>query len=64
MDVKNGIVMSGPNLNIQPAAGAQRLGLSSEDLAKQIEPYLHGIEAGLDLPPALEGNAYESDAPL
>jgi glutamine synthetase len=23
---------------------------------------LHGIEAGLELPPALEGNAYESDA--
>jgi glutamine synthetase len=23
---------------------------------------LHGIEAGLELPPPLEGNAYESDA--
>ncbi|MEX2211520.1 MAG: glutamine synthetase, partial [Gaiellaceae bacterium] len=24
---------------------------------------LHGVESGLELPPALEGNAYESDAP-
>ncbi|HKA25614.1 MAG TPA: efflux RND transporter permease subunit [Candidatus Eisenbacteria bacterium] len=46
VDVKNGIVVSGPNLNISPAAGAQRLGLSSEDLAKQVEPYLQGIQAG------------------
>jgi glutamine synthetase len=31
-------------------------------IASIIAAGLHGIEAGLDLPPALEGNAYESDA--
>jgi glutamine synthetase len=31
-------------------------------IAAIIAAGLHGIEAGLDLPPALEGNAYESDA--
>jgi len=46
VDVRNGIVVSGPNLEIQPAAGAERLGLSSDDLARQLEAYLQGIDAG------------------
>ncbi|HEV8480946.1 MAG TPA: efflux RND transporter permease subunit [Candidatus Eisenbacteria bacterium] len=46
VDVRNGVVVSGPNLEIQPASGAQRLGLSSDDLASQLEAYLQGIDAG------------------
>ncbi|MBI1796463.1 MAG: efflux RND transporter permease subunit [Candidatus Eisenbacteria bacterium] len=46
VDVKSGVVVSGPNLSIVPGPAAQRLGLGAEDLARGVAPYLQGIEAG------------------
>ena len=46
VDVKNGIVESGPSITLVPGPAAQRLGLGPEDLAQGVEPYLQGIEAG------------------
>ncbi len=47
VDVKSGVVPSGPNLVVAPAAGAARAGLSAADLADRVAPYVHGIDAGL-----------------
>jgi multidrug efflux pump subunit AcrB len=46
VDVKSGVVVSGPSLSIVPGPAAQRAGLGAEDLARGVEPYLQGIEAG------------------
>ncbi|HVP14594.1 MAG TPA: efflux RND transporter permease subunit [Terriglobales bacterium] len=46
VDVKSGVVVSGPNLSIVPGPLARRDGLDAETLAKATEPYLQGIEAG------------------
>lgn len=47
VDIKSGIVVSGPNISIVPGPGAQRAGLSAEDLANAVEPYLAGVDAGV-----------------
>ncbi len=47
VDVKSGVVVSGPNVEIMPDATAARLGLSSEDLADAVAPAVIGLEAGL-----------------
>jgi multidrug efflux pump subunit AcrB len=46
VDVKDGIVVSGPNLTIVPGAGARRLGLSADDLTRAATPAIAGLDAG------------------
>jgi heavy metal efflux system protein len=46
VDVKSGVVVSGPNLSIVPGPAAQRAGVGATELAKAVEPYLQGVEAG------------------
>ncbi|HVP38826.1 MAG TPA: efflux RND transporter permease subunit [Candidatus Saccharimonadales bacterium] len=46
VDVRNGIVVSGPDVSVVPAAGAARAGLSAEDLARAVQPAVSGLEAG------------------
>ena len=46
VDVKDGIVVSGPNLTIVPEEGAARLGLAADDLTKAVAPVFAGIDAG------------------
>lgn len=46
VDVRTGVNISGPNLNLVPNALAQRLGLGSDDLATRVSPWLQGVEAG------------------
>ena len=46
VDVKSGVVESGPSLSIVPSLVAQRAGLGADDLARGVEPYLQGIDAG------------------
>ena len=46
VDVKDGVVVSGPNVSIVPSPSAARLGLSTADLAAQITPAVAGIAAG------------------
>lgn len=46
VDVKSGVVVSGPNLAIVPGPLAQRAGLGAAELAHSAEPYLQGTEAG------------------
>ncbi|HET7225027.1 MAG TPA: efflux RND transporter permease subunit, partial [Candidatus Eisenbacteria bacterium] len=46
VDVRSGVNVSGPNLNLVPNQQAQRLGLGSDELATRVSPWLQGIEAG------------------
>jgi multidrug efflux pump subunit AcrB len=46
VDVKSGVVVSGPNLTVIPGPLAQRAGLGAAELARATEPYLQGLEAG------------------
>jgi len=46
VDVRNGIVVSGPNLTVVPEDGAARLGLNADGMAKAVAPVLSGIDAG------------------
>jgi heavy metal efflux system protein len=46
VDVRSGVVVSGPNLSIVPGDGARRAGLDAQALAERVSPYVEGIEAG------------------
>ena len=46
VDVKDGVVVSGPNLSILPGEGAARLGLDAQSLADAVKPAVAGLEAG------------------
>ncbi len=46
VDVKDGVVVSGPNVSITPRPGAARSGKSAEDLAQDVAPAIGGTEAG------------------
>ena len=46
VDVKSGVVVSGPAVTIAPGPVGQRAGLAVDDLARATQPYLQGIEAG------------------
>ena len=46
VDIKSGVVVTGPNLSIVPADGATRAGLTIEDLADAVSPAIGGIPAG------------------
>jgi multidrug efflux pump subunit AcrB len=46
VDVKSGVVESGPNLSIVPGPAARRAGLGPQDLADRTSPYVQGLEAG------------------
>jgi len=47
VDVRSGVVVSGPNLRIVPGAGARRAGLGPEALAQLVAPYVGGLDAGV-----------------
>jgi multidrug efflux pump subunit AcrB len=46
VDVKSGVVVSGPNLTVKPGPGALRAGLDAGALAERVAPYVSGVEAG------------------
>ncbi|HUK63159.1 MAG TPA: efflux RND transporter permease subunit, partial [Dongiaceae bacterium] len=46
VDVKSGVVVSGPNASVVPGPAAQRAGLGAAELADMTEPYVAGIDAG------------------
>src|SRR5436309_731471 len=46
VDVKSGVVVSGPDLVVLPAASAARLGVPSVALTHAIEPAVSGFDAG------------------
>lgn len=46
VDVKDGVVVSGPNVSIAPDPRAARLGLGAPALARAVEPAVAGVEVG------------------
>src|SRR5262249_54736584 len=46
VDVRDGIIVSGPNLVLAPSDRARRLGLDAAALDAIAEPRIHGVEAG------------------
>ncbi|MFI5372628.1 MAG: efflux RND transporter permease subunit, partial [Candidatus Eisenbacteria bacterium] len=46
VDIKDGIVVSGPDATLSPTPGAARLGITTAALAQSVEPAVEGIEAG------------------
>lgn len=46
VDVKSGLVVSGPNVTLVPSPAAARVGLGAEDLARAVLPAVNGIDAG------------------
>ena len=46
VDIKSGVVVSGPNLSIVPGPVAQRAGLGPDALAEFVAPYVRGLDAG------------------
>ena len=46
VDVKSGVVVSGPNIAVVPGPLARRAGLGAAELARAVAPYLQGVEAG------------------
>ncbi len=46
VDVKDGVVVSGPNVTITPTLSAARVGKTTEDLAQDVEPAIGGTEVG------------------
>ncbi len=47
VDVKDGVVVSGPNVIIVPRAAAARSGKSAEDLAQDVAPAIGGTDVGM-----------------
>ena len=46
VDVKSGVVISGPNVTIAPGPVAARAGLDAAELARAVEPAVAGVEVG------------------
>ena len=46
VDVKSGVVVSGPNVTIVPGPGAARAGLDAAALARSVAPAVAGVEVG------------------
>ena len=46
VDVKSGIVVSGPEVTVTPGAAATRLGIATQDLADQVSPSISGLALG------------------
>ncbi len=46
VDVKSGVVVSGPNVTIVPGPGAARAGLDAAALARAVAPAVAGVEVG------------------
>ena len=46
VDVKDGLVVSGPNAVVVPDAAAARFGMSPEDVARAVQPAVQGLDAG------------------
>ncbi len=46
VDVKSGVVVSGPNVTIVPGPGAARAGLDATSLARAVAPAVAGVEVG------------------
>ncbi len=46
VDVKSGVVVSGPNVTVAPGPAAARAGLDAEALARDLSPAAQGVEAG------------------
>jgi multidrug efflux pump subunit AcrB len=78
VDIKAGVVVSGPTVTIAPGAAAARLGLSAGDLARTAAPAIAGVEVGaivrgarawtvrvvLPRPPGLSGTAALAALPI
>src|SRR5439155_26340147 len=47
VDVKSGVVVSGPDASVVPGPVAQRAGLGAAELADATAPYVAGVDAGL-----------------
>jgi multidrug efflux pump subunit AcrB len=47
VDVKSGVVVSGPNAVLVPGTSAVRAGLGGAELGEAVEPYVGGVEAGV-----------------
>ncbi len=47
VDVKSGVVVSGPQFAIAPGAGAHRAGLGADALSEFVTPYVRGLDAGI-----------------
>jgi len=46
VDIKNGVVVSGPSLSVEPGPGAHLAGLGAEDLMRAVQPAVAGVDAG------------------
>ena len=46
VDVKSGVVISGPNVTIAPGPAAARAGLGAAELARAVEPAVAGVAVG------------------
>ena len=46
VDLKSGVVVSGPSVSIVPSPAAFRLGLAPDDVTRAVEPMIAGIDAG------------------
>ena len=46
VDVKDGVVVSGPNVTLTPAPAAARAGLDASSLARAVEPAIAGVRVG------------------
>ena len=46
VDVKDGVVVSGPNVTLTPAPAAARAGLDASALARAVEPAIAGVRVG------------------
>ncbi len=78
VDVKDGVVVSGPTVTISPGPVAARLGLNAEDLARAAAPAIAGVDVGgivrgarawtvrvvLPQPPGLSGTAALASLPV
>ena len=47
VDVKSGVVVSGPNVSVVPGPGAARFSLGVDALTRALEPAVAGIDAGV-----------------
>jgi heavy metal efflux system protein len=46
VDVRDGVVESGPSLSVLPSPAAARFGLSADDLTRAVQPMIAGLDAG------------------
>jgi heavy metal efflux system protein len=46
VDIRDGVVESGPSLSVLPSPAAARFGLSADDLTRAIQPMIAGLDAG------------------